>query len=351
MLFRSNQLRLGYDVNIKHQVEIIVSELSGVVNQLNKGVINSVQAEAVAADVDRNAKYGTSGYFWADTLEGDNVVLLGNEAVEGTNRLGLSDHFGNKIVQSMIEIVKSEGSGYYEYYFPKPNETEALPKRAYVSLFEPFGWVIGTGNYIDDIEAVINAEREAMRKQMATSYLLLIIAISGALLLGIIVAYIYSNSISKPILRLTNLLNKTSNLDIEEDSTYDDLLKYKDETGVIAHAVGNLRVVLRKLVEELKSGAVHLNASSNELKDVVEYGKEGIDAVTHTVTDFATGASEQAEDAQRAAEKMGELAKEIEETVHSAQKLKGFTKSVSESNDEGVKQLIDRKSTRLNSSH
>ena len=140
-----NQLRLGYDVNIKHQVEIIVSELSGVVNQLNKGVINSVQAEAVAADVVRNAKYGTSGYFWADTLEGDNVVLLGNEAVEGTNRLGLSDHFGNKIVQSMIEIVKSEGSGYYEYYFPKPNETEALPKRAYVSLFEPFGWVIGTG--------------------------------------------------------------------------------------------------------------------------------------------------------------------------------------------------------------
>lgn len=335
-----NQLRLGYDVNIKHQVEIIVSELAGVVNQLNKGVINSVQAEAVAADVVRNAKYGDSGYYWVDTLEGNNVVLLGNEAVEGTNRLGLVDHFGNKIVQSMIDIVKADGAGYYEYYFPKPNETEALPKRAYVSLFEPFGWVIGTGNYIDDIDAVVNAEREAMRKQMATSYLLLIIAIIGALILGIIVAYIYSNTISKPILRLTNLLNKTSNLDIEEDSSYDDLLKYKDETGVIAHAVGNLRVVLRKLVEEMKSGAVHLNASSNELKEVVEHGKEGIDAVTHTVTDFATGASEQAEDAQKAAEKMGDLAKEIEETVQSAQKLKGFTKTVSVSNEEGVKQLI-----------
>jgi methyl-accepting chemotaxis protein len=268
------------------------------------------------------------------------VVLLGNEAVEGTNRLGLVDHFGNKIVQSMIDIVKADGAGYYEYYFPKPNETEALPKRAYVSLFEPFGWVIGTGNYIDDIDAVVNAEREAMRKQMATSYLLLIIAIIGALILGIIVAYIFSNTISKPILRLTNLLNKTSNLDIEEDSSYDDLLKYKDETGVIAHAVGNLRVVLRKLVEEMKSGAVHLNASSNELKEVVEHGKEGIDAVTHTVTDFATGASEQAEDAQKAAEKMGDLAKEIEETVQSAQKLKGFTKTVSVSNEEGVKQLI-----------
>lgn len=335
-----SQLRLGYDVNIKHQVEIIVSELAGVVNQLNKGVINKVQAEAVAADVVRNAKYGDSGYYWVDTLEGDNVVLLGNEAVEGTNRLGLEDHFGNKIVQSMIAIVKADGEGYYEYYFPKPNETEALPKRAYVSLFEPFGWVIGTGNYVDDIDAVVNAEREAMRKQMATSYLLLIIAIIGALLLGIIVAYIYSNTISKPILRLTNLLNKTSNLDIEQDSSYDDLLKYKDETGVIAHAVGNLRVVLRKLVEEMKSGAVHLNASSNELKEVVEHGKEGIDAVTHTVTDFATGASEQAEDAQKAAEKMGDLAKEIEETVQSAQKLKGFTKTVSVSNEEGVKQLI-----------
>lgn len=345
-----NQLRLGYDVNIKHQVDIVVSELTGIMNQVDKGVINSVQAEVIAADVVRNAKYGESGYFWADTLAGDNVVLLGNEAVEGTNRLELADHFGNKIIQSMIEIVNTEGAGYYEYYFPKPNETEALPKRAYVSFFEPFGWVIGTGNYIDDIDAIINAEREAMRNQMTTSYLVLIASIIGALILGIIVAYIFSNTISRPILRLTDLLNKTSNLDIKEDNAYDDLLKYKDETGVIAYAVGNLREVLRKLIEELKSGAVNLNASSNELKEVVEHGKEGIDAVTHTVTDFATGATEQAEDAQKAAEKMGELAKEIEETVQSAHKLKKFTETVSVSNDEGVKQLVSLNDTFKNTS-
>lgn len=334
------QLRQGYDVNISHQVEIVVSELSGIINQMNKGVITRVQAEAVAADIIRNAKYGDVGYFWADTLEGNNIALLGNAAVEGTNRLGLTDFFGNKIVESMIAIVKKDGAGYYEYYFPKPNETEALPKRAYVSLFEPFGWVIGTGNYIDDIDAVIDAERETMRSQMATSYLILVISILGALSLGVLVAYIYSNSISKPILRLTTLLNKTSNLDIQEDNTYDDLLKYKDETGVIANAVGNLRMVLRRLVEEMKTGSGLLNASSNELKEVVEHGKEGIDAVTHTVTDFATGASEQAEDAQKASEKMVHLAKEIEQTVQSAQKLKTFTKKVSDSNDEGVKQLL-----------
>ena len=56
------------------------------------------------------------------------MVLLGREDVEGTNRLGLEDHFGNKIVQGFIELVNKDGAGYYDYYFPKPNETEPFKK-------------------------------------------------------------------------------------------------------------------------------------------------------------------------------------------------------------------------------
>lgn len=68
------QLREGYDANIKHQVEIIISELNGIINQMNNGIITKSEAEVIAADVIRNAKYGESGYFWADTIEGVNVV-------------------------------------------------------------------------------------------------------------------------------------------------------------------------------------------------------------------------------------------------------------------------------------
>ena len=77
-----SQMRLNYDLNIKSQVEIVVSELDGIANQVSKGLISEEQAKTISADVIRNAKYGESGYFWADTLNGDNVVLLGKEDVE-----------------------------------------------------------------------------------------------------------------------------------------------------------------------------------------------------------------------------------------------------------------------------
>lgn len=335
------QLREGYDVNIKHQVEIIISELDGIMNQKDKGIITQSEAELIAADVIRNAKYGSSGYFWADTTDGVNVVLLGNSEVEGTSRIGLTDTKGNKILQGFIELINKDGEGYYNYYFPKPNETEALPKRAFVKLYEPFGWMIGTGNYIDDIDATIAAEKEQMQSEIFTASIILVGAIVITLILGIFFAFIFGSALSKPILKLSEILNKTSNLDIKNDDTYDYLLKNKDETGVIAKAVANLRNVLRDLIEEMQQDSVQLENSSDELRRVVEYGREGIDAVTQTVGDFASGATSQAQDAMVASEKMEALAKDIEETVSSAAKLKLFTNAVSDSNIEGVKQLSD----------
>jgi len=336
-----DQLRQGYDINIKHQVEIVVSELTGIMNQVDKGIITKSEAEVIAADVVRNAKYGTDGYFWADTRDGVNVVLLGREDVEGTSRIDLTDTNGNKIIQGFIALIDAEGEGYYDYFFPRPGETEALPKRGFVKLFEPFDWIIGTGNYIDDIDNTIAAERKAMQSQLNLAILTLLGGIAIALVIVITAAFIFSKSISKPILKLSEILNKTSNLDIVNDDTYDYLLKYKDETGVIANAVANLRVVLRDMVEEMQRGALNLDRSSEELNQVVSYGREGIDAVTQTVADFANGATSQAQDALEASDKMAALAKEIEETVNSAQKLKVYTSAVSESNIVGVKQLTE----------
>ena len=269
------------------------------------------------------------------------MVLLGNEAVEGTSRIELTDTFGNKIIQGFIELVNASGEGYYDYYFPRPNETEALQKRGFVKLYEPFDWIIGTGNYVDDIDNTIAAEREKVQSQIMSALMLLMVAILATLAIVIILAFIMSSTISKPILKVTELVDKTSNLDIKNDDSYDYLTKYKDETGTIAKSVGNLRVVLRNLIQEMQNSANRLNQSSSELYKVVEDGREAIDAVTHTVGDFAAGATSQAEDAMMASEKMISLAKEIEETVASAQKLKVSTKSVSDSNEVGVEKLAE----------
>lgn len=332
------RMRTSYDADIKHAVQSVVSSLNGVLAQQEAGVFSSKEAEGIAADIVRNAVYENNGYFWADTMEGINVVFLGRDS-EGTSRIDLEDHYGNKIIQSFIEIVKKDGAGYYEYYFPKPNETEPLPKRAYVELFKPYGWIIGTGNYIDDIDVAIAEEKAVVQKEIMKSIFILLAIVAIAVAVSIFVALIESGKITKPILSLSLILDKTANLDIVDDDNFDYLLKYKDETGVISRSVANLRKVLRELVTTMKEDSVKLDGASQLLYEVVESGKEGIDAVTMTSGDFAQGATEQAEDAQKASEKMLLLANAIEDTVTGAKKLKDYTQDVVTSNEKGVTQL------------
>ena len=331
-------LRENYDSDIKHSVQSIVSQLDGIFHQQKDGKLSEEQAQELAADIIRSSRYENGGYFWVDTIEGINVVLLGEE-VEGNSRIDLTDHFGNKIIEEFIRLAKEDGGGFSEYYFPKENETEPLPKRAYVELYEPYQWIIGTGNYIDDIDEAILVDKQIVQKEIQKTIILLFIPIIISLVIVIGIAYIFSGNIANPILQLSHILNKTSNLDIRNDISYDYLLNYKDETGIISNSVANLRLVLKQIVLDMEDNAFKLDNAAEVLNHAIEISKEGIDAVTQTSNDFAQGATEQAEEAQIASEKMYSLARAIEDTVISSTKLRDFTEEVTQSNIEGIKEL------------
>ena len=137
---------LAKDLLIKNEVETAVSMLEAIYAKHQKGEMNLEEAKKLGADLLRELRYGREGYFWADTTEGINVVLYGKKEVEGRNRLENRDQNGKFYIKAFIEISKT-GGGYVEYWFPKLGETTAQPKRSYVLLFKPFGWVVGSGYY------------------------------------------------------------------------------------------------------------------------------------------------------------------------------------------------------------
>ncbi len=135
------------DLRIKGEVETAVSMLQTVFSKHQKGELTLEQAKQLGAELLRGLRYGEDGYFWADTTEGVNVVLYGRKDVEGKNRLESKDEKGEFFIKELIARAKA-GGGYVNYRFPKMNQTTPLLKRAYVQMFEPFGWVIGTGSYL-----------------------------------------------------------------------------------------------------------------------------------------------------------------------------------------------------------
>ena len=131
---------------IKSEVETAISMLQAIYTKHQRGEMSLDQAKKLGADLLRELRYGSDGYFWADTIKGVNVVLYGRKDVEGRNRIEDKDPKGRYYVKEFLAKAK-KGGGYVEYSFPKKGETKPMAKRSYVLPFEPFGWVVGTGYY------------------------------------------------------------------------------------------------------------------------------------------------------------------------------------------------------------
>ena len=74
--------------------------------------------------------------------------------------LEVPENSAGVIVQDMIRLVKEKKEGFYQYNWPKPGISESVfPKIAFIRLFEPYHWIIGTGEYLDEFEAEIKKNR------------------------------------------------------------------------------------------------------------------------------------------------------------------------------------------------
>jgi methyl-accepting chemotaxis protein len=138
-----------------------------------------------------------TGYFWADDFFGVNVVLLGRTD-EGKSRFDKLDAKGKPWVRDFLAKGRA-GGGYTDYYMVRKEGGQQVPKRAYTLAFEPFGWVVGTGNYVDDIEASVASKRQAAvaarRAQLAASAVMVLLTTTFA---GCAAVYL-SRSVMRPL--------------------------------------------------------------------------------------------------------------------------------------------------------
>ncbi len=123
------------------------------------GTLTREEAQAAAADVVRELRYGEEGldYFWIQDTGPTMVMHPYRPDLDGEDLSDLIDPRGVPIFVEFAELVEAEDEGYADYvwqWFDDPDRLE--PKESYVKGFEPWGWVIGTGLYTDDVRAEID---------------------------------------------------------------------------------------------------------------------------------------------------------------------------------------------------
>src|SRR5210317_1280836 len=123
-----------------------------------KGILSREQAQKQAIEQIKNLHYGQhmKDYFWINDMHPTMVIHPYRNDLDGKDLTDYKDPNGKRVFVEFVNIVKKNGSGYVEYMWQwKDDETRIVPKISYVKGFTPWGWIIGTGIYIEDVKAEI----------------------------------------------------------------------------------------------------------------------------------------------------------------------------------------------------
>ena len=312
------KMRDDYDQMIKNQVDNVLSLTKTYYDAYQAGTYSLEEAEKLAADQIRQLRYGDSGYFWVDTYDGVNVVLLGKDT-EGQNRLDMKDSNGFAMVKAMIEGSKANpDAGYYEnYYFTKEGETENQPKRSYTKVFDGFKWVIGTGNYTDDIDKQLATLQSARTASMNRSIALL----TGVSVISIIIEIILMLLILKTIVTSLKSMQtffeeiSKGNLAVQMESK---VLKGKDEFARLAKDAVDMKDALKNLVAQTINNSSDINGSVTEVNSSVSRLTSELESISATTEELAASMEETSASAQLVQESSGRIRKSCVDMVDKA---------------------------------
>ncbi|MBY5409093.1 methyl-accepting chemotaxis protein [Rhizobium leguminosarum] len=232
------------------------------------GTMTREQAQAAAKDVIGAMRYGADGYFWINDMHPTMVMHPIKPQLDGTDISQMKDPTGKFLFVEFVNKVKKDGKGFVDYLWPKPDADEPVLKYSYVAGFEPWGWIVGTGVYADDLAALY-------RQNAMWAALLCLLGAAATTA----IAYAIVRSVTSPIARLKAAMNAIA---AEEASVEIAGSDRRDEIGQMAKAL----LVLRDSVDERSA----LRGREDERQQQIEEERRGNEASLRSASERQTRA-------------------------------------------------------------
>jgi len=318
VLYQKN-LNDQFDRELKLQTEGLVSSLDAIYNEQKAGKITEEHAKQQAIDVIKAVKYGGYGYFFADNLDGVCVAhaTLGKK-VEGKNRLNDKDSQGVYYMQEIFKAAKQEGGGYSNFSFPKPNETQDLPKRGFSMLFKPYGWVIATGAWVDHIDGLAKTHKEETDKEV---YHQIFVSLGILVVIQILIAFLaiyLAKTFSEPIIIATHHLQRFATGDFSDHGEAKLFGDRKDEFGAMNQAFKELTSNMNKLIHTIHHSAGQVTEDATQLSLSAEQSAAVSNQIAQSITDVAAITNKQLLAVDSATKVIEQLSASMEEVTLNA---------------------------------
>ncbi|MEY4591452.1 MAG: hypothetical protein RIR18_347 [Pseudomonadota bacterium] len=241
--------------NLVESAQTIVAYYAG---EASAGRMGTEDAQKAALNSVRVMRYDKTEYFFVQDMNGVMLMHPIKPELNGKNLLQVKDKAGKTLFEEMRQVVKASGSGFVSYQWPKPNSDVVAPKISFVQGFAPWGWSIGTGIYVDDVDA----------KFRETSVWLFGIGVLIAILLGGGMFLLSQNILTTLGGDPAEAAAVTQRISMGDLST--DVLIKQGESKSLMSNIQRMQETLRGMIKLISSNAEQVASASRQLQGLSE---------------------------------------------------------------------------------
>ena len=327
----------------RNLVEVAFSVIEFYGDKAKAGELTESEAKTLAIAAVKALNYDESNYFWINDMRPFMVMHPYKPGLDGKDISGVKDPNGKALFVAFADKVREKSAGYVNYMWPKPGASEPVKKLSFVRGYESWGWVVGSGIYIDDID-------ETFYQKLAEQSVYIAISAIVLISFSLVIVGTINNPLQKLHLVMTDV-QSNGNLTLRVD------VDQRDEIGSMAISFNSMLSSLQNVMNEVKAVASSVDESSISLSAITDRTREGMyqqkqqteqaatamNQMSATVQEVAQNTTLAANSAQLAnnesingkrvvtatIESISQLASEVEKAADVIHSLEGDAKNIS----------------------
>ncbi|MFL0801947.1 MAG: methyl-accepting chemotaxis protein [Agarilytica sp.] len=266
----------------KSEVKQVVETAHGILaywgDLSTSGRISKEEAQQSAVEQIKQLRYDGKQYFWINDRRPFMIMHPFKPQLDGTDISSNADPNGVHLFVEMVKVVKQSNEGFVHYAWPKPGENDPMDKISFVKLYKPWGWIIGSGIYIDEIEKTFWAS---------------VWRFLGLLALNLIVISFLTYKISTVIYKSAEKLRRAlENVANNKDLTSRTDVTDKDELGQTGTAVNNMLTSFQNSMSTVSGTVNQVASASTQLKSDAQSTHNDVDRQYREIEQVASAVEE-----------------------------------------------------------
>ena len=192
---------------LKAQVSIIISYLEYVSKNSNSTSVKNQQNEVL--DYLESIRFGIDGYVFVNTYEGDALLFSGKKLEKPISMSELDYPDELDFYKIEMDLAREPEGGSFKYYFKKLDDNELYPKISYIMGFDQWGWIVGAGDYLDNLSDEIAALEMNLKDELKNNIRVIVVIFISVLLILIVVSYFVARAIRGQFRKFVIAYNKS----------------------------------------------------------------------------------------------------------------------------------------------